>query len=369
MKISCLQADLEKAVTVAGRAVPTRTTMPILECIIIKAGEGIRLLSTDMELGIDTGLPGEVEEKGGIALSARLFSEIVRKLVGRVVRIETDENLRATIRCGKSVYTLAGLSTDEFPDLPEVSAERSLSLSQFALREAIRQTIFSISTNENTRIMTGELFEAKDGRFRIIALDGHRIALRYVPIEGIGEDFKAVIPGKALSELAKVLSGDKEEEAKVSFSGKHAFFEFGETVLSTRLIEGNFFNVDQMVTDDYETKVSVDRKELLETMDSAVPLISDAERKPIILNITDSGMNVSIKTTRGHMNTDVEITKEGKDLLIGFNPHLVMDALKAVDDEEVTIFMMGPRAPMTMKDADGTYLYIVLPINFSPADV
>jgi len=344
--------------------------LPILECIVIKTiDNSIKLIANDMELGIETILNGEIIKEGSIALNSRLFSDIVRKLPNNLVEINTDENYKATIKCGKSVFTISGQSIEEFPVLPQIEKIKSITLSQFSLKEMIRQTIFSISNNENMKVMTGELIEINNNNLRIIALDGHRISIRKIALEGEHENIKAVVPGKTLSEISKILSSEIADEVTIYFSNKHIVFEFSNTTVNSRLIDGEFYNVDQMISSDYETKININRRELLENMDSALPFITDKEKKPVILNITENNMNLSIKTTVGNMNTDMELIKEGKNILIGFNPVLIMDALKVVEDENIDIYLFNSKAPCFIKNKEESYLYIILPVNFNPEDI
>jgi hypothetical protein len=370
MLIKINQSDLIKSINIVIKAISTKTTLPILECIVIKTVEnGIKLIANDMELGIETILSGEIIKEGSIALNSRLFSDIVRKLPNNLVEINTDDNYKATIKCGKSVFTISGQSIEEFPVLPQIEKIKSITLSQFSLKEMIRQTIFSISNNENMKVMTGELIEINNNNLRIIALDGHRISIRKIALEGEHENIKAVVPGKTLSEISKILSSEIADEVTIYFSNKHIVFEFSNTTVNSRLIDGEFYNVDQMISSDYETKININRRELLENMDSALPFITEKEKKPVILNITENNMNISIKTTVGNMNTDIELVKEGKDILIGFNPVLIMDALKVVEDENIDIYLFNSKAPCFIKNKEESYLYIILPVNFNPEDI
>ena len=370
MLIKINQSDLIKSINIVIKAISTKTTLPILECIVIKTiDNSIKLIANDMELGIETILSGEIIKEGSIALNSRLFSDIVRKLPNNLVEINTDDNYKATIKCGKSVFTISGQSIEEFPVLPQIEKIKSITLSQFSLKEMIRQTIFSISNNENMKVMTGELIEINNNNLRIIALDGHRISIRKIALEGEHENIKAVVPGKTLSEISKILSSEIADEVTIYFSNKHIVFEFSNTTVNSRLIDGEFYNVDQMISSDYETKININRRELLENMDSALPFITEKEKKTVILNITENNMNISIKTTVGNMNTDMELVKEGKDILIGFNLVLIMAALKVVEDESIDIYLFNSKAPCFIKNKEESYLYIILPVNFNPEDI
>lgn len=370
MKININKSELIKGINIVIRAISTRTSLPILECIVIKTIEnGIKLITNDMELGIETTLNCEVIENGSIAVNSKLFSDVIRKLTSEIINIEVDDNYSTHIKCGKSSCNISGQSIEEFPILPKVEQTQKIKVSQFTLKEMIRQTIFSISNNENMKMMTGELLEVKENKLRVIALDGHRISIRKVNISENIECIKAIVPGKTLSEISKILSGEVEDEVTIYFSEKHIMFEFNDTIVTSRLIDGDFYNVDQMYSNDYETKVNVNRKEFLESLDATLPFISDRDKKPVIINITDKNINLSINTSVGKMNTDIEIEKEGKNILIGFNPILLMDSIRVIDDENIDLYLFNSKSPCLIKNKDESYLYIILPVNFSPEDI
>lgn len=350
------------------KAVPAKTTMPILECILIDASTNdIKFTSNDMELGIETRVQGMVLEKGIIALDAKIFSEIVRKLPDSDVTIETDERLNTTITCEKAKFNIPGKSGEDFAYLPLIEKNECIRVSQFTLKEIIRQTIFSIALNENNKLMTGELFQIEDNRLRVISLDGHRISIRRIPLKEQCEDRKVIVPGKTLNEISKILSGELEDMVDIYLSSNHILFEFNDTTVVSRLIEGEYFKIDQMLSSDYETKVKINKKEFLDCIDRATLLVKEGDKKPIIINIEDGQMELSIDSQIGSMKEDIDIEKEGKDIMIGFNPKFLIDALKVIDDEEISIYLMNPKAPCFIRDEAQQYIYLILPVNFNAA--
>ena len=366
MKIICSKSSLQKSVNIVLKAVPSKTTMPILECILIDASQGkIKFTSNDMELGIETTVEGNILEKGIVALDAKIFSEIVRKLPENDVTITTDSRLNTTITCEKAKFNIPGQSGEDFTGLPLVEKNDSIAISQFTLKEVIRQTIFSIAVNENNKLMTGELFEVNENLLKVVSLDGHRISIRKIELK---EDYgkkKVVVPGKTLTEISKILSGETEDMVHIFFTDNHIVFEFDETTVVSRLIEGEYFRIDQMLSSDYETKVTVNKKELLSCIDRATLLIKEGDKKPIIIHITDDSMELKINSQIGSMNEDIDIAKEGKDIMIGFNPRFLMDALRVIDDESVDIYLVNPKAPCFIRDEKQTYTYLILPVNFT----
>lgn len=367
MKIICSKSELLQGVNTVLKAVPAKTTMPILECILIDTTDGqIKLTANDMELGIETKIKGDILDKGKIALEAKLFSEIVRKLPDSEVSIQTDDNFRALIKCEKAKFNIAGKSGDDFSYLPEIEKNQMVVLSQFSLKEIIRQTIFSIADNENNRLMTGELFEINGNELKVVSLDGHRISIRKIELKQEYNHIKVVVPGKTLNEVSKILNGGIEDDVHIFFTGRHIVFEFDDTIVVSRLIEGEYFRIEQMLSSDYETKISINKKELQSCIERASLLVKEGDKKPIIMNILDESMELKINSFIGSMNEDIDIVKTGKDLMIGFNPKFILDALRVIDDENIDIYMINPKAPCFIRDEEQKYIYLILPVNFNP---
>lgn len=368
MKIICNKTDLLKGVNTVMKAVPSKTTMPILECILIDASSNeIKFTANDMELGIETKVIGQVLERGIIALEAKLFSEIIRKLPESDVVISTDEKNNAQIVCEKSKFSIMGQDGDDFSYLPFVEKDYGISLSQFTLREVIRQTIFSIAANDSNKMMTGELFDINQNELKVISLDGHRISIRRIELKNEYGGRKAIVPGKTLTEVFKILSGGTEDNVDIYFTENHIVFEFDQTVVVSRLIEGNYFRVNQMVSNDYETKVTINKKEFLDCIDRATLLVKEGDKRPIILNISGDVMELKITSQIGKMDEMIDISLEGKDIKIGFNPKFLIDALRVIDDETIDIYYMNSKAPCFIRDEEQSYIYLILPVNFVDA--
>ena len=366
MKLVVSKSNLLRGVNIVSKAVPTRTTMAILECILIDASTNeIKLMANDLEIGIETKVEGEILERGIIALDAKFFAEVVRKLPDSDVTIETDSNFKTVISCEKAKFDIVGKSGDDFSRIPYIEKNDSIVMSQFTLKEVIRQTIFSISDNDNNKLMTGELFEIQENQLKVVSLDGHRISIRYIELKNNYEHKKVVVPGKTLQEISKIIPGSVDEDVIIYLSNNHIVFDFENTTVVSRLIEGEYFKIDQMLSSDYETKVKINKKELLDCIDRSTLLVKEGDKKPIIMNITDGNMQLKITSFIGSMNEDIDIEKNGKDILIGFNPKFFIDALRVIDEEEVTLYMVNPKAPCFIKDDEGKFIYLILPVNFS----
>ena len=344
MRIICKKSNLVKGVSIVSKAVPSKTTMPILECILIDATtDVIKLTANDMELGIETTIDGIIDSRGIIALNAKIFSEIVRK------------------------FNIAAQSGDDFSYLPAIEREDFITISEFTLKEVVRQTIFSIADNDTNKMMTGELFEIDNDVLRVVSLDGHRISIRKIELKDAYQPRKVIVPGKTLQEISKIIGGEADAEVEISFTKNHIVFEFDRTLVVSRLIEGEYFRIDQMLSSDYETRVHVNKKELLDCIDRATLLIKEGDKKPIIIDIKNESMELKIKSQIGSMDELIFCTKDGKDLMIGFNPKFLIDALRVIEDEEVDLYFMNAKAPCFIKDENQSYIYLILPVNFNAA--
>lgn len=366
MKLICSKANLLNGVNTVSKAVPSKTTMSILECILIDATKGlITLTANDMELGIETVIDGEIVEKGIIALDAKIFLEMVRKLPDNDVIIETDSSYKTIITCEKVKFNIIGKSGEDFSYLPLIERDDSICISQFTLKEVIRQTIFSIADNFSNKILTGELFEIKDDVLKVVSSDGLRISLRKINLKNSYGNKKVIVPGKTLNEISKILSGDTDKDVNIFFTDKHILFEFDNTTVISRLIEGEYLKIDNILSADYETKVKLNKREFQNCIDRSTLLVKEGDKKPIIMNIQDDVMELKMNSIVGSMDEEIDIVKNGKDLMIGFDPKFLIDALKVIDDEEVEIKLLNPKAPCFIKDDNENYIYLILPVTFS----
>ncbi len=370
MKFICSKKDLLKGVNIVRNAVPVRTTMAILECILIDAStDKIKLMANDTELGIETVIEGNIEQRGIIALDAKKFSDIVRKLPENDVTITTDSSFKTVIKCEKAKFTITGKSGEDFLYLPNIEREKEpLRISQYSLKEVIRQTLFSIAgTAENNKVLTGELFEINGFTLKVVSMDGHRISIRNIELKSSYDDVSVIVPGKTLSEIVKILPDEADDDVDIYFSKNHMLFEFDNTTVVTRLIDGEYFRVEKMLSHDYETKVVINKRNLLDSIDRATLLVNEGDKKPIIMTVSEESLLLQINSFIGSMEDEIDIKKEGKDLKIGFNPKFFIDALKVIDDEEISIYMVNPKAPCFIKDSDENYIYLILPVNFNSA--
>ena len=277
--------------------------------------------------------------------------------------METNEDFKTTIKCEKSLFTIAGKSGEDFSSLPVVEKSKYITISQFTLREIINQTIFSISDSEYNNVMTGELFEVSNNRLRVVAIDGHRIAIRNVELKDESQDVKVIVPGKALSYISKIVNGGVDDDVNIYFADNNILFEFDRTRVVSRLVEGEFFRIDNMLNVDYQIKFTINKREFLDCLDRSSLLIKESDKKPIKLTIEDNMLYLKIDSLIGSMNEEIEIHKEGSNIIIGFNPKFLMDAIRAIDDDDITIYMNNTKSPCVIKDEEENYIYLILPMG------
>ena len=364
MKISIRKSNLLQGINIVSKAVSNKTTHPILSCILVEAAGGvIKLTANDMEIGIESYVDGTVIEDGKVALEAKLFSDFIRKLPDSDITIESDKDSKTLIKCERLEFNIPGKSGEDFSNLPVVSKDKFITISQFALREVINQTIFSISDNENNKLMTGELFEVSNNKLSVVSLDGHRISIRYIELKGDNSDIKVVVPGKSLSDISKIMNGGVDDPVNIYFTDNNILFEFDNTKVVSRLIEGEYFRISHMLSVDYQIKMKINKREFLDSLDRATLLIKDSDKKPIRLSIDDRTLGLKISSLIGSLNEEIDIEKEGNNLVIGFNPKLIIDALRVIDDENVTIYFNNTKSPCVIKDDAETYIYLILPGN------
>ena len=367
MVIKCNKASIMSGISIVSKAVSSKTTKPILECILIEAKNGeIKLTANNLNLGIETYIESTIIEEGMVAINAKLFSDIIRRMVDSEITIKTNNDYKTIITCEKSVFEIPCWSGEDFPELSKVNKEKSITMSQLGLKDIIRQTIFSISDNENSKMMTGEFFEVKNNKLSVTSLDGHRISMRNVELKGDNPDLSAIVPGKTLQDISKIINGGPEDEVIIYFSNNNMLFEFDKTRVVSRLIEGEYFKITHMLSMDTNLCVKANRIDLMGCIDRATLLIQETDKKPIIVSVkNDNNMYIRLDTNIGSLNEEIEIEKDNGEIIIGFNPSFIMDALRVIDDDKVNIYMKDSKSPCLIKDNDGTFTYIILPININ----
>lgn len=366
MKLICSRESLLNSINIVLKAVSSRTTLPILECILLCADEnGFKLTGNDLELGIESSpIEATIFREGTLALEAKIFSEIIRKVNGDQVSISSDENNMTIISCGSSEFKIMGQHGDDFPRLPVIEKNLEFILSQNELRNMIRQTIFSIAQDESKPILTGELIEIKNGKINIVSVDGYRISYKTTLIESGKNQISVVVPGKTLNEISKILSMEPEETVSIFITDKHILFHLGGSTIVSRLLEGEYIKYEQSFTEDYKTKIFVNCSALISSLERASLISRDSKKMPVKMEISSNSLIITSHTEMGTAYEEVEIEVDGEPLKIAFNPKYLIDALKAIDDEKVAIQFTTPLSPCIMKAIEGgNYKYLVLPLR------
>lgn len=361
MKIRCNTQDLINGINIVQKAVSSKTTMPILKGIMLKANSNkLTLTGNDLNIGIENHVETEIETEGSIVVSSKLFGEIIRKLPDETVEIFVDENNTVHINCNYSKFELIGQATDEFPSLPEVDDSDSISINRELLKNMIRQTIFATATGDTRPILTGTLMKIEDGIISMVSLDGYRLAIRMANIVGT-ENKSAIIPAKTLSEVSKIISSIEDSgDININISDKHIMFNFDDIKIVSRLLEGEFIKYSQMIPKEYKSKVVVSTNQLLKSIERASLVAREGRNTSIKISISDDFMNISSNVEIGSVNEDVKINLEGDDLIIGFNPKYLSDALKVIDSEEVVLELSSSVSPCIIKPLDNeNYIYLV----------
>lgn len=370
MKIICEKEKLLKGINSVVRAVPSRTTMPILEGILIQTNNNqLKLTSYDLELGIEYTMECDVKEEGNTVVNSVMFSEIIRKLPDTDISIELNESNLLVIECEGSLYKLSTMNPDEFPELPKIVVENSIETDQTILKNMIRKTIFAVSIEENRPIFTGCLFEVVNNSLNVVAIDGFRMGWVSNILSSATSNFKAVIPGKTLNEVNKIIL-DSFDSIKIGVSKNQAIFEMENCKIVTRLLDGEFLNYASVIPNNWDTRIRIN-KNILQNCFERVSLISSSsiekEKKyPVKISIEVGKVTISCTNQTGDAKEEMYTETEGKDLEIGVNPKYFLDALKAIDDEEIYISFGTNISPCVIKPVDETvrnYTYMILPIR------
>lgn len=365
MKIVCQKEKLSSAINIVQKAVSSKTTMPILEGILIECTEenGIKLISNDLEIGIECNITADIKEKGAAVIESRMFGEIIRRLPDTDIVLYTEENGTFIIECEGSLYRLLSLNPEEFPKLPQIEKNETIKLKQNNLKEMIRQTVFSVSVDENRPIFTGCLLEITDGFVNMISVDGFRLSLRKQEYKGEIKSFSAVIPGKTLNEIFKIIQNN-DEEINISVVKNQALFETNNVKIVSRILEGEFLNYKSAIPVEKDTSVKVDKNSLLAAFERVYLLTRDEKKYPVKLKTENNIINIICSSTIGTAKEEISAEIEGKDIEIGFNPKYFIDALKVIEEEKISIDFTTNMAPSVIKPIDDEkFTYMILPVR------
>jgi DNA polymerase-3 subunit beta len=340
--------------------------MPILECILLSAeDEGLTLTGNDLEIGIKSAvIKAEVEKEGKTAIEARLFSEIIKKLNGSEVTLDTSDGKTAKINCGMSEFNIMTQQAEDFPAIPEVEKDFRYVIKQCELKKMITQTIFSVAADESKPVLTGELFEIKKDCAEIVAVDGFRISYRKTALENQSSTSKVIVPAKTMREISRILSDDENADTEIFVTDKHILFNINGNTIVSRLIDGDYIKYEQTFTDEYQTKVVVNSEDIISALERATLISRDTKKMPVKLDISSGKIEITAQTEIGKAYEEVSCVSEGNEFKIAFNPRFLIEALRACDDEKVCIHFNGSLSPCIIKpEENDSYKYLVLPLR------
>lgn len=365
MKITCEKSKLQEAISIAQKAVTGRTTMPVLQGILITAkNNSIILTGSDIDLSIRTKLDATILEEGDVVVDAKIFGDIIRKLPNDIIEISTKDNNILEIICQKSKFNLIHMESNDFPELPNINENTIFSVSQQLLKNMIKSTIFATAQEETRPILTGILFEIKNNNFNLVAIDGYRLAVKS---EHINNDstINAVIPGKTLNEVSKILEDDSAN-VNITFTPNHILFSVGNTKILSRLLEGEFIKYNSIIPEEYNLKITVKREELLECIERASLMGKDGNTNLIKLNIEKDNMIITSNSQLGMVREEISIILQGQNLQIAFNAKYLIDVLKTMEEEEIIMELSSSVSPCVIRNKNvDNCIYLVLPVRLS----
>ncbi len=374
MKLTILRGDLNEAIQHVSKAVASRTTIPILSGIKVDAGyNGVTLTASDTDISIQSFIPLETQEKtivtvdrtGSVVLPAKFFVEIVKKLPHEEVHIEVGERFQTLIRSGATEIQLVGLDPEEFPILPSIQEDQVVTIPGDLLRDMIRQTVFAVTTNESTPILTGVLWNLQDGNYKFVATDRHRLASRTATVNAGDVRFSnIVISGKTLNELAKIVP-DQNVNVDIVVADNQVLFKLGNVLFYSRMLDGTYPDTSKIIPQSFKTELILNTKQLSEAIDRAYLLSREEKTNIVRLTTTETGgIEISSSSSElGKVTEQLDVTElRGEPLKIAFNSKYMIDVLKVLDSEELFIGFTGAMSPIIIKPRDHEHsLFLILP--------
>lgn len=365
MRFTCEKNMLVTGLNIAGRTVAQKSTLSVLEGILCKAGFGISLTGYNMETAITYEIEADVSDPGECVLPAKLFGDIIRRLPEGPVTVVVDENFKVSIRSGFASFTISAESSEDYPELPDVNDGKPVKLPQNKLKELINGTIFAVSENQGRPIHTGVKFEVTDTSITAIAVDGFRLARRtYHPEKSTDREMSFVVPSGSLKEVEKVVS-DSEDEASFILGRKHILFQVGDATLVCRLLEGEFLDWRRVVPTNCPTRLIAHVSDLYSSVERVGLIVSEKYKSPVRCIFGNQELQMKTNTTIGVAEDRCSFAGDGKELEIGFNVRYLLDALKAVPSEEVTLELTNGLSPIVLTPVDDKqdFSYMVLPVR------
>ena len=366
MKVICARKDLNEGVQTAARAVTARTSLPILGHLLITAeDERLRIAATDLEIGMECVVEANVQEPGSLTVPARYMTEVLNTLPETDVALSVDENFAVGIKCATSDFSILGLPPEEFPMLPEVKEEVSFIIDGDVLREGIRKTSFAVGVDESRAILTGILMQVTESGLKLVATDTHRLCVLDCPLVEVRGEVNAIVPGRAMNELSRIVP-EGEGTVSVGISSSQVKFKAGDTVLISRLIEGQFPNFEKVIPTEYTKKLIIPREQFEASL-KRVAIVAKENSNRAIIQTDDGKLTLTAESgTVGRAHEEVEVVKKGEDTRMAFSTRYLLDVLGVIDTEAVEMELTGEVNQALIRPQDSTdYLYVVMPMQIT----
>ncbi len=364
MKIHLEKSLLEEAINTVVRAVPSRTTIPALEGIMMEAEDDtLTVTAYNTQTAIRTRVEAEVDDNGRIVINAKLLSEMIRKLPDDTVTLNCGDDLAVKLKCGSANYSVSAFSASDYPELPDVGDAAPFSIKEGVLKSMIGRTVYAVSNNESRPVHTGALFDLSDGTLNVVACDGFRLAMRTESVDA--KDMKFVVPRAALNEVERLCVADADSDANISVGERHIMFLVGSTELISRRLDGDFIDYKSAIPQNNPTILTVNAKTMMESLDRVSVVISEKQKSPVRCVIGSNEIVMSAKTATGAAQDKCKVDGDGKDLEIGFNGRYLYEALRYASEPVVRMAFksaVGP-AVITGVSGDGKFTYMVLPVR------
>lgn len=363
MKIICNTKDLTTAVLNVCRAVSTKTTIPVLEGILIVAKDNSVTLSCyDFEIGIKTSIKATVIQQGEVILNAKLFSEIVKKIPRQELSISTQDDMKVQISSGFTNFSIPFQGVNDYPKIPIFEDDDQISINAAIFKNMIEKTIFAVALNDSKPVHMGSLLECKDGILTLVSVDGIRLALKKVNID-YDKNKSVVIPAKTLSEIPRLIS-DLDQNIYIRISKKYIIFEIENYLVISRLIEGQFLDYRSSIPQNYSTQVIISPRDFIDYIDRTSIVIFDKLKAPIKLSIESDIMKFYCFAPTGSAYDELPCQIQGSTFEIGFNSKALLEALRVIDEENIKLLFNGPLSPMKIMPLDGDdFIFLVLPVR------
>lgn len=364
MKLKISKRDLAKHISIVQRAISNRTTMQILEGILIQTVNGkLKLTATDTEISIETYVDAIIYEEGEIVVNSKIFGDIIRKLPNSNIMIEISGS-NINIKCEQSEFNINGQNTNEYPSLPEVSKKNILSINADIFKNAIRLTSFAVSLDDTRMALTGVLMDIKENSTSFVALDGYRMALKKIDMDN-GFSFPAIIPGRSCSELTKIMEEDIDN-IEIIISDNYISLDLGDTKFYTKLLSGDFFQYEGLIREEHLSVVKVNKNSMQDSLERASLLAKEEKANLVKLNINQDSVEITSNSEIGNVSEVVYSKLEGDSLKIAFNSKYLIDGIKIIESEEISMNFTDSINPCIIKsEDDNSYIYLVLPVRLA----